>query len=526
MKTQTNETISFNILNFPSSKEFLQGFMMNNNHICQKLNIPLLQKKKYLEKNQRVRFQLFSNPIEIESMQQRNQQTQRLKLQTSFQINEQMENNIQELISRDKDMQIKRRFTQSHQIKKPFEIQTLKILNTNRDRMQSMPTESFQFGFQILENQKNDTRRQKSLFVESNSKQNQIPKISLSNNNKKIRNQSIKGIFNQIIHQRETIDHAKIKMRLVVKKLRLKVIAILIMAVLKLSKKYKLVLLKRNQALLHFKKLKTLHLNHLNKYQQRIIKQQYQNFIEKLFSKIIKLLNSQNYIKDFSEIFNKKQELIVDFQKQRLCYFIKLLFQDLELITRKNFLPPCILHSLNLSLFYGKHTQTSQFVSNRTQFYSKTVHSLNQDQKVLIALEYLIFTLILPNLLEITNKQVYTDSDLQMNFQFYFIAIPVLLTVFFTNHFKKLQKIKNSNVKPIQLILNVQEEEGNSPMKTQLITSSKLETDEELIISGDFKFNFVYKIFYEKPKWKIQMSTLFSQIVKNIEALIDIQNAE
>ncbi|CAK79740.1 unnamed protein product (macronuclear) [Paramecium tetraurelia] len=523
MISQKQETISFNIVNFPLSKELLLGVGAKSNFICDKLNIPLLSQKQQVDKSQRANFKLFTDVNQSYRMLGKHHHTQRLKIQTSLCVNDQMENKE---IWRDKDMSTKRRLSQQNQAQRiSLEGSTSKIKNVLKDRMSYLPfDQSYQQDLQIKENREYENRRVKSQFVVKKSDHIIIPRIKLFNNTLIVRNEKNQSISNQIYNKQEIINKLNIQ-RIQVKRLRLKIIALLVIAICKLSKKYRLVLFKRNQEMQHFRKLKMPHLKFLQFFGQRQIKQQFQNFTENLFSKITSLLTSENYNKGLIEILKQKEEMILDFQQQQLCYFIKLLLQDLELITRKNVLPPFINHSLNLSLFRGKQTQTSQFVSNRTQFYSKTVVSLNSEQQGLIASEYLIFTIILPIILEIANKQVFTQSNRQMNFSFSFIALPILLTDFFTNHFKNLPKIQNPNVKPIQLILTVLEDQ-EIPLKTQLITSSILESDEELMISGNFKKQFVYSIFNEKPKYKFQMNQLFSKIIKNIETQIDIENAQ
>ncbi|CAD8174175.1 unnamed protein product [Paramecium octaurelia] len=524
MISQKQETISFNIVNFPHSKKLFLGLGAKSNFICEKLNIPLLSQKQQVDKNQRANFKLYTDVNENSRMLGRYQHTQRFKIQTSLHVNEQLDN--KEQIWRDKDMQTKRGSSQQNYVeRKSSEGSASKIKKVFKDRMSYIPyDQSYQQDLQIKENYEYENRRISSSFVDKNSDHINIPRIKLSHNTVIVRNEKNQSISNQIYNKQEIIENLKIR-RIQIKRLRLKSIALLVIAVCKLSKKYRLVLLKRNQAIQHFKKLKLPHLNYLQFFGQRQIKQQFQNFTENLFSKISSLLISDNYNKGLIEILKQNEEMILDFQQQQLCYFIKLLLQDLELITRKNVLPPFIIHSLNLSLFRGKQTQTSQFVSNRTQFYSQTVFSLNPEQQGLIASEYLIFTIILPIILEIANKQVFSQSNRQMNFSFSFIALPILLTDFFINHFKNLPKIQNPNVKPVQLVLNVLEDK-EIPLKTQLITSSKLESDEELMISGNFKKQFVYSIFNEKPKYKFQMNQLFSKIIKNIEAQIDIENAK
>ncbi|CAD8154078.1 unnamed protein product [Paramecium pentaurelia] len=515
MKNQNYESLSFNILNCPSFKQQQTIKVISNSLVNQRLNIPLLSLNSQLEKSTGIRPKLFKNIFEQTNLQKGSQNTNTYKNKTSIETYENMENNRKQSSIIQKDFQRGRVLTNQYiNEKKAQDIYKLKS-ETNRDKKINRPIVQLEQDFQIIQSLEFNPQRETNIQSQLYNNKNRI-KISINNN--KHRSYTIDGIHNK--------DNSKVKKKLVVKKLKLKIIVILIRAVLKLSKKYKLIFFNRNKALEHFSRLKKPHLSHFNKMAQRQIQQQYRIFVEQIFSKIIKLLNSSNYIKDYTDILKQQQELILDFQKQRLCFFIKLILQDLELITRKNIIPGFILHSLNLCLFSGKHTQTSQFVVNRTKFYSKTVHSLTQEQKVLIAIEFLFFTIIIPNMLDIVNQQVFTNQDHQAITQIYFISIAILITLFFTNHFKNLPNIESSNVKPVQLILKICEEQEDKPVQTKLILSPNIEKNEEMLISGDLKLNFINKIFIEKPAFQKEMAQVFSKIASNIEALIDISNAE
>ncbi|CAD8066211.1 unnamed protein product [Paramecium sonneborni] len=530
MKTKNNEFLSFNILNCPIPKQQIRIEDSKNLLISSRLNIPLLPLNSQQQKNDLNQLKLFRHLNEYTTIQDGFQQTQAFKYKSSIYNGRLLQNTIKQQIEIDQDFQSEEKiFTQKQLLKeKPLD-STLKNQNNNRNKISSMPTEPFEQGQQNFQNYESDLMRKRTIFSKQNIQINNTKKNQNQNNNNKLRSLTIHEISNKISQQQKMTNNPKNFLKVQKKKFRLKIVAIMVRAILKLSKKYKLLFQRRNQAIEHFQKLKEPHLNYFSSLGQREVQQKYKNFVQQLFTKITQLLQSKEYIKDYTDILKQQQELVVDFQKQRLCFFIKLLFQDLELITRKNIIPKFILHSLNLCLFAGKNTQTSQFVANRTKFYSKTVHSLTSQQKVLIALEYLIFTIIIPNLLEIANKQVYNNQDHFIIINIYLTAIAMLITEFFTNHFQNLAKIENSNVKPVQLILQIQEEEEeeeDKPIQTQLLVSKNLDKNERKVISGQIQLNFVNSIFEEKLLWKNQMINIFSRIVNNIEDLIDIQNAE
>ncbi|CAK64189.1 unnamed protein product (macronuclear) [Paramecium tetraurelia] len=464
--------------------------------------------------------QIFDQP----QIQSSNQNTQGFKFKTSVEPFEKIENNRKNQGIIEKDSQRDRALTnQQLHYKKPIDIHKYQTNTTNRDLKTSVLVQPIEQNFPIIQSSEFNPYRENVSFPFYNNKKNAV---QVTNSTSKHRSYTLNGIPQRGNQQCEIINNPRGKYRLVIKKLRLKIVALFVRAALRFSRKYKITFQKRNQALEHFSKLKQPHLIHFKTMGERHIKFFYRTFVEQVFSKIIKLLKTEEYIKDYTYILKQKQEMILDFQKQRLCFFIKLIFQDLELITRKNLIPGFMMDCLNLCLFSKKNTQTSLFVANRTKFYSKTVHSLNQQQKVLIALEFLIFTVIIPNALDIANQYESVNENQQAIIQLYFISIVMLLSGFFTNYFKDLPKIQSSNVKPVQLQLKVSEDQEDNPVQTQLIISQDLEQNDELVLSGDLKINFINKNFSDKPNFQKDMGKLFSKIVTNVGAIIDISNLE
>ncbi|CAD8066212.1 unnamed protein product [Paramecium sonneborni] len=314
------------------------------------------------------------------------------------------------------------------------------------------------------------------------------------------------------------------KNQFIIRNKKFRIIVFVVIAVLELSKKYKIIFEEREIARVHFLAQKEPHKHFINYFGIKQHKTQHRKFVDSLLSKILTIYKDQKYIQECENIQNQKTAIRKDIQIQRLCFFIKLLFQDLELITRKNIIPKFILHSLNLCLFAGKNTQTSQFVANRTKFYSKTVHSLTSQQKVLIALEYLIFTIIIPNLLEIANELDKTSYDCFYVTLFHFIAFTGVLMVQFTKQFENLNKIRNSNVKPIQRIIQLKKNDQGLPCIANFIINDKIDEDENKITAGGFEYSGILELYESKPFWRVKISKLFSKVVSNIGDLINIAN--
>ncbi|CAD8149419.1 unnamed protein product [Paramecium octaurelia] len=524
MKNYNQDSVSFNILSCPSSERQQKIKVTPNTLMTQRLNIPLISQNSQQQKSYANRPKMFKQICDYPQLQPSNQNTQAFKMKTSVEPYEKIENNRKYQSIIQKDFQRDRTLTnQQLHYKKPIDIYKYQTDTTNRDQKTSMLVQPLEQNFPIIQSSEFNPYRENTTLPIYNHKKNTI---QFTNNSSKNRSYTLNGIPQRGNQQHEIINKPRGKYRLVIKKLRLKIVVLFVLAALRFSRKYKITFKKRNQALEHFNKLKKPHLTHFSTMGERQIKFFYRTFVEQIFSKIIKLLKSEDYIKDYTEILKQKQEMILDFQKQRLCFFIKLIFQDLELITRKNLIPEFMVDCLNLSLFSRKNTQTSLFVANRTKFYSKTVHSLNQQQKMLITLEFLIFAVIIPNALDIANQYECVNENHQAIVQLYFISIVMLLTGFFTNYFKDLPKIQSSNVKPVQLLLKVSEDQDDNPVQTRIIVSQELEQNEELILSGDLKINFIDKNFSDKPNFQKDMGKLFSKIVTNVGAIIDISNVE
>ncbi|CAD8154080.1 unnamed protein product [Paramecium pentaurelia] len=335
------------------------------------------------------------------------------------------------------------------------------------------------------------------------------------------------SVSNQIWDNLNLYKHYNAKPQIKIRNKKLRIIVFVVIAVLELSKKYKKIFQEREIAREHFQLQQRPHLKYINFFGIKQHKQQQRKFVDSLLQKIIIIQKDQKYIKECKTIQREQDDIRKDFQKQRLCFFIKLILQDLELITRKNIIPGFILHSLNLCLFSGKHTQTSQFVVNRTKFYSKTVHSLTQEQKVLIAIEFLFFTIIIPNMLDIVNELDQSNKDSFLITLFHFVGIIGVLMVQFTKYFEnKFEKIKESNVKPIQKVIQLKKNEQGIPCIASLSFTDKIDENENKILSGGFEYSGILELFEQKPFWSQKMTLQFSRIARNIGELIDITNVQ
>ncbi|CAD8072484.1 unnamed protein product [Paramecium sonneborni] len=398
-------------------------------------------------------------------------------------------------------------------------LNTIEDVEMQKNNQQIIFTQRFKQ--KLREGVKQQKTKNQGINLESSLKDSEEERCKTVNSRNKRPSLQLK-IWNNINLNKQS--QPKFQLRFRNKKFR--IIVIVVFAILKLSKKYKKILEKRKIANKHFQAQEESHIKFINLFgiQQHSI--QHRKFVDLLFQKIHRITKEQTYLQECQNIKSMRVEIRQDVQKQRLCFLIKILFQDLELITRKNIIPPFILHSLNLCLFSGKHTQTSQFVINRTKFYSKTVYSLNSQQKVLIALEYLIFTIIAPNILDIANELDQKIQDCSIITLFYFIAFTGVLMAIFTKQFEKLNKIQNSNIKPIQRVIQLKKNNQGFPCFAIFSVNNKIDENENKIIIGGFEYSAIIDLIQSKPFWTVQISKLFSKIVSNIGDLIDITNVQ
>ncbi|CAK64188.1 unnamed protein product (macronuclear) [Paramecium tetraurelia] len=456
----------------------------------------------------------------IKSKQQRYDQL----IESNLDTLRNLEGNSQK-ISKDKDQQQTSRQTDINNqsfYSRSFRTHTVEVKSKITPEKQENNQVFFQKNF---ERKRNHIRQiQKTLNIERNLDLS-LKDSDYADGQTIILRKSKPSVPNQIWDNLDLFKKEEAKPQLKIRNRRLRIIVFVVIAVLGLSKKYKKIFQERQIAREHFQMQQGPHLKYINFFGIKQHKFQFRKFVDSLLQKIIMIQKDQKYIKECINIQREKDIIRKDAQKQKLCFFIKLILQDLELITRKNIVPGFIHHFLNLCLFSGKTTQTSQFVANRTKFYSKTVHSLTSEQKLLIALEFLIFTIIIPNLLDIASELDQTNKESFLITLFHFIGIIGVLMVLFTKHFeRKFEKIDGSNVKPIQRVIHLKKNEQGLPCVATFSISDTIDQDEKKIIQGGFEYAGILELFEQKPYWGEKISNQFNKIAKNIGELIDITN--
>ncbi|CAD8088008.1 unnamed protein product [Paramecium sonneborni] len=366
-----------------------------------------------------------------------------------------------------------------------------------------------------------------------------LPKLQISENiqkktpeskNQKNRQRRVYSVidyqyFPNLEELDDTIDQQSIlrKRRIQIKKSKLKSKFIFVLAVIRISKKYRTKLKERASGTLNLDQQKIVHQKYIDQFGIKNVKHLQKSFIQGIFSKLNSFFQDIQYIKECELLQRNENKKNKDLKKQRFCQFVSVFLQILEIVTKQNVIPPLIIHQLNLNFYKTNNTQSSLFVINRACYYSTLIYSIKKDQQLLIATEYLIFSQIIPSILEIFNEVSFKNLEHRNVSLCYLTAMIELIQIYFVDYFLNLEKITEKNVKPIQRIFDLKIEENTNIFKPEIIYNSNINSDETIIIEQGFDRQNLQVLQKSKPYWDEKMKQKFSKIISNIEQLILIK---
>ncbi|CAD8164629.1 unnamed protein product [Paramecium pentaurelia] len=370
-----------------------------------------------------------------------------------------------------------------------------------------------------------------------------LPKIQLPDKNKKNnilpnlnRQNRIYSVLNdlqlqQMLDKDDSIDNITEQQQLLFRKrktqqkksmLRKRIIVVL--AVIRISKKYRVILKERAQKTQNLDQQKSVHQKYLDQFRTKNLQYHQKDFADGIFKKLNSILLDKKYIKECEQISRLQDFIQKDIKKQRFCQFISLFLQSLEIATNQNVLPPVIVHQLNLNFFKTNNTQSCLFVLNRACYYSTLIQKITKKQQLLIATEYLIFQLVIPNIFQILKDMKIKSVEHNNQTLSYLTALTEMVQMFFVDYFKQLEKVSSKNVKPIQRILQLDIDDNSGIANSEVIITSKINQDETIIIENGFDKSSIKELQSCKPYWDEKMKSRFIKIISNIEKHILIKN--
>ncbi|CAD8177084.1 unnamed protein product [Paramecium octaurelia] len=252
----------------------------------------------------------------------------------------------------------------------------------------------------------------------------------------------------------------------------------------------------------------------------RQIEEQQQQFVQIVSNKVIHYLNNQTYINECNQnddVSNPVQSM--DWKKLRVQSFSKLIYQNLELLTRECNLPELLKCQLITSLYKTSKQQTSFFVGERCHFYQANRIQLTREQKLAIAMEYLLFQIVIPKLLQIVNGLPTYSQNHKIYTQQIIVIIASLLHRQFVNRFQNMKKVKNPNGYMVNKKLSIQYVE-NGLFCNEISIADNIGDNNE-VLEGLLELDQIQSIENSKPAWKQQIDDLFEQILSNVQSLIN-----
>ncbi|CAD8075486.1 unnamed protein product [Paramecium sonneborni] len=313
------------------------------------------------------------------------------------------------------------------------------------------------------------------------------------------------------------------KRRTQIKKCKLKIRLIFVLAVVRISRKYIVQLKERASGVSNLDQQKVVHQKFIDQFGIKNLKYQQKAFAEGIFSKLNSIFQNQKYIKECEEVQRNSDILNRDLKKQRFCQFVSFFLETLDIVTNQQVMSPVLIHLMNLNFFKTNNTQTSLFVANRARYYTIYMHEMTKDQQLLIASEYLLFSQIIPNIFEVFNDLNAKTLEHKNQTLSYLTALCELIQIYFVDNFANLEKIKNKNVRPIQRTFQLQTEENTGFSKAEVIYTSTINSNESIIVEKGFDRSNIKELQNSKPYWDEKMKQKFSKILSNIEKMILIK---
>ncbi|CAD8186523.1 unnamed protein product [Paramecium pentaurelia] len=301
---------------------------------------------------------------------------------------------------------------------------------------------------------------------------------------------------------------------------KLKIVFLCVFSSMMISKKYRLVKKEEKQTIAILNNKLQSCQKVINQNGVRFIEEQQSQFVQIVSNKVIYYLNNQTYINECNTIDDASNPVqSMDWKKLRVQSFSKLIYQNLELLTRECNFPELLKCQLITSLYKTSKQQTSFFVGERCHFYQANRIHLQREQKLAIAMEYLLFQIVIPNLLQIVNSLPTYSQNHKIQTQQIIVIIASLLHQQFVNRFQNMKKVKNPNGYMVNKRLNMQYLE--SGLFCNEINIAYNTGDNNEVLGGLIEQEKLLQIENSKPVWKQQIDSLFEQILSNVQNLIN-----
>ncbi|CAD8183544.1 unnamed protein product [Paramecium octaurelia] len=326
--------------------------------------------------------------------------------------------------------------------------------------------------------------------------------------------------LNSVSHRQKNSEIEILTQRIDNTHRRLKIIFLSVFFTMVISKQFRLLKKEETQLISKLNKKLQNCQKIVNQNGVKFIEEQQYQFVQIISNKVIHYLNSRTYINECNQIDELSKPIqSLDFKKIRMYSFSKLIYQNLELLTRSNHFPELLKCQLIISLYKTSRQQTSFFVGERCHFYTANRIHISREEKLVISMEYLLFQIVIPNLIQLVNKIPQHNAKCKIQTQKIIIIIASLLHQQFIDRFQNMRKVKNPNGYMVNKQLIIQYMENDLFLNE--IKVAQRTGDNKKVLEGLVDQEQLYYLENSKPQWKAQMDILFEKILQNVDSLIN-----
>ncbi|CAD8069280.1 unnamed protein product [Paramecium sonneborni] len=245
------------------------------------------------------------------------------------------------------------------------------------------------------------------------------------------------------------------------------------------------------------------------------IKQALYQWVENIFKEFIYELSKPEFIKHcLTQDYNPNSDDNIIYRQKLILKLTLDFFIRLEKMTQINLLPKLIVNLMYLSLFLSQNSKASLFVAKRTNFYMKNSIKISNQQEKMIIGEYILFRLIIQNMLNIFNNIEYQNKIHEKLTKFFATVIASFIQILYIDYFEDIKLVKEINVQLYQRKIVLDEN-----LKALIILEDKID-ENELLILGLQDRDLFETLFQQQLDWISNISKIFHKIILNLHSQI------
>ncbi|CAD8065478.1 unnamed protein product [Paramecium sonneborni] len=220
------------------------------------------------------------------------------------------------------------------------------------------------------------------------------------------------------------------------------------------------------------------------------------------------------------KIFEMKVEETKEKKDQEeiwMLNFAKILFQNLELITRKGNIPKEIILAMSQTIYRKNNQYVQLFVAQRTQFQQ---YPLNLLEIQLICSEYILYNAIMISMFDLANNLKYQSFNHNVNCKIKILEIASIIDLYYIKIFKSMP-IKDIDFEEEELYTRMIYITPNEDQFIYLLDVKEKNKMDSMILGLRNKDQ-VLNILQQRRKWNQKLEQLFKQFILNLCSQVEI----